>query len=248
MADKRKFNLKLEKYLLNELSPEEMDKIENNPVENEYIDYLKKDNEDFFNKFDIKKLAKDAESKASEKSNIIKFPVKTITTIAAAAACFILTINILPNLGQNSVEEEVIFLKGAQTLNIYLKTDDDIKKLDNLNKVKERDQLQITYNSKDKYGIIFSVDGLNNITYHYPEYFNNSTSMDIGKEISLPTSYILDNAPYFEKFYMVTSKDSFDLNLVNNKVTDIKVVDGAIVEDLMLPSDYTVYTVTLLKE
>lgn len=248
MADKRKFNLKLEKYLLNELSPEEMNKIESNPIENEYIDYLKKDNEDFFNKFDIKKLAEETEKKASEKAKIIKFPVKTISTIAAAAACFILTINLLPNIINNKVEEEVILLKGSQSLYIYLKTDDKVEKLKDLDKVKESDQLQITYQSKDNYGIIFSVDGLNNITYHYPESFNNSTSMEIGKEVSLPTSYILDNAPYFEKFYMITSKESFDLNLVNNKVTEIKVSDGKITEDLMLPAEYTIKSITLLKE
>lgn len=268
MADKRKFNLKLEKYLLNELSSQEMKKIENNPLENEYIDYLKNDNEEFFKKFDIKELARETEKKASVKAKIIKFPVKTISTIAAAAACFILTINLLPNLGNNKIDEEIILLKGSkdtkntdkeidrdaikikytQNINIYLKTDSQIEKLNDLDMVKENDQLQLTYISNDKYGIIVSVDGLNNITYHYPESFNNSTSMEIGKEVSLPTSYTLDNAPYFEKFYIITSKDSFDLNLVNNKVTDIKVSDGTITEDLILPEEYTINSITLLKE
>lgn len=246
MSIEDKFNLKLEQYVLGELPPEEMQAIESNPEYMSQIEEIKASNDEFFNKFNVEELVSNAKEKANE-SKIIKFPSKAVTAITAIAACFILTINILPGLLGNK-DDEIIYLKGRNKIEVYKKVGDDVEKLRNLDTVKENDQLQLSYSSTEEYGVIFSVDGLNNITFHYPDDYRTSRSLDIGSEIIIPSSYILDNAPYFEKFYLVTSKDSFDFEYVKRSIFNISSENGIIIRDLELPDDYTIKTLMLLKE
>lgn len=247
MSANEKFNLKLEKYLLGELTEIEKSEIEKDPDFKIKIQELENSNKEFFNKFDINKLAKETERRVNKK-NIVSFPTKAVTTLAAAAACFILAINIIPNLNLDTTEKEIIYLKGSERINIYLNENNNIIELNDLNNVKEGDQLQITYFSTSMYGIIFSVDGLNNITYHFPESINSSVAVQVGKEVNLPSSYTLDNAPHFEKFYLITSKDSFDFNFVNREIEKIEVTNGTITNDIKLPKKYNVESITLIKE
>lgn len=248
MPNDEMFNLKLEQYLLDELSESDKKEIENNPEYMKEIERLKESNNQFFDKFNIQSLAKETEKRTNDRSKVVKFPVKTISSLAAAAACFILIINILPNLNRKQNDEEIIYLKGEQKIRVYLKDNNEIQELNNLNRVKENDQLQITYHSKENYGVIFSLDGLNNITYHYPESLQSTTKLKIGREINLPRSYTLDNAPYFEKFYLITSDKSFNLDLVNSAIQAIEVKDGKITIDIELPGEYKIESITLLKE
>ena len=242
MENNKKFNLKLEQYVLGENSEplilNDQDRID--------INYIEEDNAEFFKKFNVSELSKETEKRYNKENKIVKFPVKLLTTLATAAACFIFAINILPNF--NSMDNEIIYLKGSRELNIYLKNSDKIDKLKNLDKVFRNDQLQLTYKTKESFGVIFSVDGLNNITFHFPENNYESTRLEIGKEVNLPTSYTLDNAPFFEKFYMITKDESFDFNYIKDRITLIKVENGKIVKDLTLTKKYSIETVTLLKD
>ncbi|MGL1891875.1 MAG: hypothetical protein OCD02_09625 [Spirochaetaceae bacterium] len=244
MKEDRRYNIKLEQYKLDELSQVQNANIILGAEDTEYLDYIEQDNKDFFEKFDIKKLAAQTQVE-TKKKKIINFPLKTITTLAAAA-CLIIVFNILPH--EINGDPEIIYLKGVNTLNIYKKDSDLISKLKNLDKVNENSLLQITYLSKDKYGVIFSIDGLNNITYHFPEDIYETTYLDIGKEITLPTSYTLDNAPYFEKFYMITTDSSLNMSLIKESISKIRISDGKIIKDLKLPNEYNIANITLLKD
>lgn len=244
MSDDRRFNLRLEQYKLQELKDSNV-KIDS-PEEKEYLEYIEESDKNFFNIFDIDTLVKETKTKSEEKLNITTFPVKALKTLVAVAACFIIAFNILPGLKNG--DKEIIYLKGSQQINIYLKDRDNVDKLRNMDRVYQNDQLQITYNSINQYGIIFSVDGLNNITFHYPEKLFSTTKLDIGKEVTLPTSYTLDSAPYFEKFYLITSEKSFNFSMVRDATLDIKVSNGKIVSDIKLPRDYKIDTITLIKD
>lgn len=240
MADKQ-FDFKLEQYYLDELSPNiQIDK--DSKETKEYIDYIERDNEEFFQKFDIKALSAKAEELSKEKK-IIKFPTKIITSLAAAA-CFIMVLNFIPK----SEDKEIIYLKGRQVINVYKRIDDEVIKLRNRDKVKEWDQLQITYRTGNSYGLIFSIDGLNNITFHYPEEENSPTNLDIGKEVTLPSSYTLDNAPYFETFYLITTDKGFNMREVKEAIYSLEVEDGKIKDELDLPSAYKIDKIILIKE
>lgn len=240
MANKE-FNLKLEQHYLDELSTDIKIDTESNESK-EYIDYIEKDNSDFFKKFDIKKLAQDAEDRVNDRK-ILKFPTKIVSSLAAAA-CFIFVVGLF----QTDNDKEIILLKGRQVINIYKRSSDDIVKLKNRDSVSEWDQLQITYRTANSYGVIFSIDGLNNITFHYPEEEHSTNNMDIGKEVTLPSSYTLDNAPYFETFYLITSDKSFNITEVRDAIYKLRVIDGKINSELELPAQYTIDKIMLIKE
>lgn len=73
--------------------------------------------------------------------------------------------------------------------------------------VKNGDVLQISYVSpKETRGSIFSIDGAGQMTWHYPTDREGVLPLHQGREVLLPTSYQLDNAPRFEKFFLVTPK------------------------------------------
>ena len=94
---------------------------------------------------------------------------------------------------------------------IYRKIDDKVEVLSEGSLVKESDQIQISYVSFNmKYGMIFSIDGNGTITLHYPDYMKDKDFSIIDKhETFLPHTFILDNAPYFERFFFITSNDPF---------------------------------------
>ena len=244
MSDNRKFNLRLEQYKLKELKDSDLQIY--SPEEKEHLKYIEESDKDFFNRFDIDTLVQETKSKSETVVKITSFPYRTLKTLVAVAACFIIAFNILPGLKND--DKEIIYLKGSQQIHIYLKDRNNVDKLRNMDKVYQNDQLQITYNSINQYGIIFSVDGLNNITFHYPEERFSSTKLEIGKEVTLPTSYTLDSAPYFEKFYLITSDRSFNFSMVRDATLDIIVSNGKIVSEIKLPRDYKIDTITLIKD
>ena len=111
-------------------------------------------------------------------------------------------------------------------INLYRLDGDTITTLKNGASAKSGDVIQITYNAGNKdYGVIFSVDGNGNITRHFPEDSWKAEPLHHNyNETPLDFSYELDNAPDFECFIMVTSKEQFSLDDLESKIknkTDI---------------------------
>lgn len=83
---------------------------------------------------------------------------------------------------------------------------------------KENDLVQITYTPGSyNYGVIFSVDGNGNITRHFPDTSWQAEKLQkTGEEVPLSFSYELDDAPKYECFIFVASKDPFDFSKVES--------------------------------
>lgn len=252
MADMDKFNLKIEQLILGELSPLEEKELLKDPAVAARAQELKESNKEFFSKFNIKELAAETEKRAEEdiEKKIITFPLNKVAGFAAAAACFLVLYTAIPTFRDANPfsEPEIIKLKGSTELSIYKKQQDETVSLKNKSHVQENDLLQITYKSMKRYGAIFSVDGWDKVTFHYPESLYDSTELDMGKIISLKSSYQLDNAPDFEKFYFITSDEPFDLDYIKEQADEIKVNQGKISQELILSDDFTITSVLLLKD
>ncbi|OQY38328.1 MAG: hypothetical protein B6229_06125 [Spirochaetaceae bacterium 4572_7] len=244
MTKEHKFNLKLEQHILGELPKKESLAIEQNFSNNEYIEYINNSNQAFFEKFNLNKLVVDTEEKLNATKPIKIFPIKRLSTVLAMAACFFLIIRVLP---MNRTTDD-IYLKGAERLNIYIQNGSEVEKLKNLSYASEMDKLQITYMSKEKYGTIFSIDGLHNTTFHHPGDGIGNINLEQGKEIFIPSSYTLDNAPFFEKFYFISTDKSFNLTEIKKAISRINIENGSITSDIQLPSQYNIKTITLIKD
>ena len=126
-------------------------------------------------------------------------------------------------------------IKGMDArMEVWKKTPAGIVQLNDLDSVGEGDEIQLRYSVPEKcFGLLFSMDGNGALTLHMG---NGEKAVELapGKMNSLPFAYKLDDAPYFEKFFFVTSPKEF-------------AVEEKDVDKLLKRSDVKVISFTLKK-
>jgi hypothetical protein len=60
------------------------------------------------------------------------------------------------------------------------------------------------------YGVVVSLDGRGQVTLHWPEQAGPAVPLTPGRAVPLPHAYRLDDAPAFERFFLVTSAAPFE--------------------------------------
>jgi anti-sigma factor RsiW len=74
------------------------------------------------------------------------------------------------------------------------------------------DLVRVGYRAAGRsYGVIVSIDGRGTVTVHLPERGEGAAALGSGKGILLDHAYELDDAPRWERFYLVTSESPFDV-------------------------------------
>lgn len=116
-------------------------------------------------------------------------------------------------------------IKGMESrMEIWKKTTKGIVQLENLSDASEGDEIQLRYSVPQKcFGILFSMDGNGTLTMHMGNE-NKAIALEPGKMVTLPFAYKLDNAPKFEKFFLLTSSSEFELDVSN--IDEILKKDG----------------------
>ena len=107
-------------------------------------------------------------------------------------------------------------IKGMDArMEVWKKTGDSAVQMQNLDATSEGDEIQLRYSVPEKcYGLLFSMDGNGTITMHMGDN-NRAIVLEPGKMTTLPFAYKLDNAPKFEKFFLLTSKADFAVDVDN---------------------------------
>lgn len=107
-------------------------------------------------------------------------------------------------------------IKGMDSrMEVWKKTAKGIMQLENLSDATEGDEIQLRYSVPQKcYGLLFSMDGNGTLTMHLGDE-NKAIALEPGKMVTLPFAYKLDNAPKFEKFFLLTSQNEFELDAAN---------------------------------
>ena len=110
--------------------------------------------------------------------------------------------------------DDGVRIKGMEAgLEVWKKTGDSAVQMENLAEAREGDEIQLRYRVPQKcYGMLFSMDGNGTVTMHVGE-GNRAVELSSGKMTSLPFAYKLDNAPKFEKFFLLTSGESFEIDV-----------------------------------
>jgi hypothetical protein len=75
----------------------------------------------------------------------------------------------------------------------------------------ERIQLSVV-GAEGLHAVVLSIDGGGLVTLHYPQ--EGETTFWPGPSVSLPRSYELDDAPSFERFFLITGSDAIDVDAV----------------------------------
>lgn len=101
-------------------------------------------------------------------------------------------------------------IKGMDArMEVWKKSESGIVQLEDMSTAKEGDEIQLRYSVPEKcFGMIFSMDGNGALTVHMGN-DNKSVALEPGKMVSLPYAYKLDDAPHFEKFFLLTSEKEF---------------------------------------
>jgi len=245
--NERYSNLTLEQFLLNELSSQEADAINHDMQKDiglqKRIAAIKESD-----------VILDASIDENECVRTIKYRTKIATTTPEPEPFFLFNYNwgrwtyALPilavlvissvlvkqnqdetsvNLPGMTLSEEGVRFKGLSPhINIYHQSSRGILKLEDNALLHEGDTLQLSYVAAGKqYGIIFSIDGRQVLTFHYPKTDGALTPLNISGEFTLSQSYELDDAPNFEHFYFLTSTSPIDVaklkRLIENNLGSI---------------------------
>ncbi len=146
-----------------------------------------------------------------------------------AAACAVLAVAFVTTQGISRVgpdaddpSQGLTFIASANSpdrakgsgpkLNVYRKRGEEAVRLQKGDSVAANDVLQISYISGGhEWGAILSVDGNGTVTRHYPDAGNDAGALDNSGEVALSFSYVLDDAPKYERFIFIYSRTSFSL-------------------------------------
>jgi len=112
-----------------------------------------------------------------------------------------------------ATEEFDTRVKGLDArMEVWKKTGDGVQQMENLGEAREGDELQLRYSVPEKcYGLLFSMDGNGVLTVHLGN-GSGSIALQPGKMVTLPFAYKLDSAPKFEKFFLMTSRNTFAID------------------------------------
>ena len=112
---------------------------------------------------------------------------------------------------------------------------------------RSRDLLQLAYRAGDaQHGVILSIDGRGAVSLHFPQQPQGDTRLDAG-EARLSHAYELDDAPRFERFFLITASDPIDVALVEAAAQKIALTPHARDAPLSLPSHLRQQHLTLFK-
>ena len=100
-----------------------------------------------------------------------------------------------------------------QRLYVYRHGADGDERLRDGARVTRGDLVQLAYRSRaGGYGVLLSIDGAGKVTMHWPEKNDGSAAaLQSRDEFRVPSSYELDDAPAFERFFMVRAAAPFSV-------------------------------------
>jgi hypothetical protein len=116
-----------------------------------------------------------------------------------------------------------IRLKGGEAeLVVYRKTAAGSERLGPGAFAVSGDLIRIGYRAAGRaYGAIVSTDGAGNVTQHLPRAGERAASLVAGGTVLLDFSYELDDAPRWERFYLVTGDEPFELEPVRRAAREV---------------------------
>jgi hypothetical protein len=108
-------------------------------------------------------------------------------------------------------------IKGASKVHVYKHGKAGDAKLSDGAPAAPGDLIQLTYSAGNNgnFGALISIDGRGHVTQHLPEGAAEiAPRLSAKGEVKLPSAYELDDAPAFERFFLITSESPFAMSPV----------------------------------
>jgi hypothetical protein len=130
---------------------------------------------------------------------------------------------------------------AAVKLALYRHRDGRDERLANGARAGRGDLVQMAYvvAHAPSYGVIVSLDGGGQVTLHLPDaQAGNAPPLQTSREVRLSTSYELDDAPGFERFFLVTAPAPFPIGDVMQAARALAGSPAASTGPLPLPATF----------
>ena len=134
----------------------------------------------------------------------------------AAAAALVLAVGVgVLDIAAPGPDDGILIKGGDAELVVFRKTAAGTERLEPGAAATPGDLIRVGYRAAGRsYGVIVSTDGNGNVTQHLPRSGGRAASLETGGTVLLDFSYELDDAPRWERFYLVTGSEGFDLEPV----------------------------------
>ena len=268
MKTKPVHNWELERYLLDELPRARMDEIkkllETDSELRDELAALKYSNEEILKQYPLEAAVPQikAQLQAGREDKTTQ-PVLLKSLLYATpvfAAALIVLFIVFQNPGGHTTQDiqglQGTRIKGIETIDVskphilvHRKINNTVELLESGDKASTGDLLQIAYMSVGATsGVILSIDGRGVVTLHYPESEDKEPILEQDKKTLLPTSYELDDAPDFERFFFITSKSKIDVQtILNSAKVWAKHPKTSDLAELDLPDSFSQYSLLIKK-
>jgi hypothetical protein len=232
---------KLERYLTGDLPAAEMREIreleKTDAIFANRVKMMREDNRAILKKMPFERLSERLDAmpaRSGNGSNRVGNGVSFTLVKFATAAALVLAVVSVALFGQREIvspatdggaqvmdvamvdsqDEGDTRIKGLEArIEVWKKTADSAVQMSNLDEAREGDEIQLRYSVPEKcFGMLLSMDGNGTVTMHMAE-GNKAIALEPGKMTTLPFAYKLDNAPKFEAFYLLTSRDTFSVDI-----------------------------------
>ena len=233
---------KLERYLLGELPPAEVEAIRRLTLEDAQlrgrVEALGQSSAEILERYPSAWMSRRIEHrsrKAAVNGNpgpgtLARIPV-WVWPVPALVAAYLLMVpsrqvidDAVPGPAGSGAE---VRIKGMEPqLMLYRKTSMQGEKISGSERLQDRqevlsgDVVQVVYWSGGRgYGAIFSIDGRGKLTWHLPPDGREAARLQEGR-VPLEFAYELDDAPEFERFYFITADEPFQSGKVAASAVD----------------------------
>lgn len=240
----------LERFVLGELPGEELRAIEKAMATDaslaKLVNELRESNREILSVYDRATIGTAIRERATISHRSPR--TRPLALAAAAGVLVVAAMAVLPSLrsrvsGTEMIEETRI--KGPfSSLHVFRRTRTGSEMLASGSAVAEGDIIRLGYKTNGhRYGVILSIDGRSHVTRHWPTTGAMASSLQPDGLVLLDQAFELDDAPRFERFYLVTSDHRFS---VEGLIADLERAGRR--NAPVLPSGYEVSSIELRKE
>ena len=262
MKQQQYADITLERFLAGELPAEELRSIAHQESTDtdlhSRLETLRRSNEEILSSYTPEFIRARIEAalpkKAPKKRAWVHFALIPVGA-AAAALCLMLFIpvstqqvnTVIQPVVDSGSKDTTRFKGDDSRLFIYKKTENGPQQVASGSLSREGDILQIAYVSAKPYGVIFSIDGRGTVTLHFPSPESNSTRLCAGTTY-LPSSYQLDDAPEFERFFFIASDAPIDAGRILSRAHKAAVLRTKLRSASVAPEGFSEASIIVEKE
>ena len=241
----------LERYLLDELPPTRLQQIcaavDTDPALQARLQALEASNQDLLQRYPAAWMAGRIQPRAARgKAKPRPWSPLAGRWWPAPALGLVGLLVFAPHLWDR---EDQIRLKGLEPhLELFRKTAAGSQVLVDGGRIEVGDIIQVAYQAAGQaYGAVLSIDGRHAVTLHLPDRGERAVALAEGL-VPLDFSYELDDAPHWERFYLITAADSFALEPALEAARRFSRRRAAEPDSLVLPAGLRQSHFTLYKE